>query len=128
MQKDAIMTMVEKELKAHPEIPSSELQAKVAKKHASVRKLSTRQFHARYPLRVKKRWSLEKGGSKAKRRVIRRKAAAARPARKPAVKACRDQTREILVRFADELLQMRDPSFTTVLSRVDHYASLVEGK
>ena len=65
MAQDPVMVMVEKELKAQPDMSSSELHAKVAKKHSAIGKLSTRQFHARYPLRVKKRWSLESGGSNA---------------------------------------------------------------
>ena len=118
MSKDAIMTMVERELKAHPDITSSDLHKKVAKKHAAAGKLTVRQFHARYPLRVKKRWSLERGTAKTAKR---RKAAT------PRTRATRKQAsthgvRDLLVQFADELLQMKDPSFTQVLSRVDHYA------
>ena len=130
MAKDAIMTMVERELRARPDIASSELHAKVSKKHAGARKLSTRQFHARYPLRVKKRWSLEQGGGKRRKASAKSSKSRATRRRMPSVRSRRapEGTRELLVQFADELLDMRDPSFRQVLSRVDHYADLLGGR
>ena len=126
MAQDPVMSMVERALKAQPDIPSSELHAKVAKKHAAIGKLSTRQFHARYPLRVKKRWSLESGGGTAGRRAKAQKKS--RPSRRARKAQTVEGTRDLLVQFATELLSRPDASFTSVLAKVDKYAELLEGR
>ena len=124
MAKDAIMAMVVRQLEAHPDISSSDLHKKVAKKHSAIAELSVRQFHARYPLRVKKRWSLENGTGKTAKPSGATPGLSG-PRRRPQAP---HGPRELLVQFADELLQMKDPSFTEVLSRVDYYAEQIKGR
>lgn len=112
MTDDAILKMVERELKKQPNISSSDLYEKVAKRHKSVQALNTRQFHARYPLRVKRK--LAAGRSKTQKRSQRRSTAAA---------ARSNTARDVLLEFAQELLDIgASAPFTEVLEKVDRYA------
>jgi len=119
MTDDAVLKMVERELKKQPDISSSDLYEKVAKKHESVQKLSTRQFHARYPLRVKRKMAA--GRPKPRKRTVRRKRSAPRAAAARAT-----APRDVLLEFAQELLDMgADAPFTEVLEKVDRYAGRI---
>ena len=124
MSQDPVMAMVEKELRATPDISSAELHQKVTKKHAQVGELTTRQFHARYPLRVKKKWSLEHGTTKKRDSSKGNRRRAPRQKKTPGA----DSTRDLLVKFAGELLQQPNASFTTVMDKVDKYAVLLDEK
>lgn len=67
---DRVMAMVEKELRANPDISNDDLRSKAEKVDGSVSKLSSRQFNARYPLQVKRKLAPKKrrkrgGGRKA---------------------------------------------------------------
>ncbi|MBI4521309.1 MAG: hypothetical protein HY701_10755 [Gemmatimonadetes bacterium] len=68
---DKVMAMVERELKADPKVSVADLMAKAKKLDSSVARLSTRQFHAIYPLQIKRRRA---------RRTRRGRAAGARAA------------------------------------------------
>lgn len=120
MTDEAVLKMVERELKKQPDMSSSDLYEKVAKKHDSVKELSTRQFHARYPLRVKRKMA---GPTKRKSRTRAARTRTAPKRRTPVRPRGSEQTRDVLLQFAQELVGMGgEPSFTDVLSRVDHYA------
>ena len=128
-----VMEMVERALESDPGVGSSDLFERAKKRFPSVGDLSIRQFHARYPLQVKRRRSRDAEASPAKaapRRSLRgRKRASAttesssrpargRPRRRPAMTEAaprstanstsnaphaRDRVRAILLSFATEL-------------------------
>lgn len=56
-----IFSMIEETLSEDPEISNAELQEKAAEIEPSIADLSTRSFHARYPLQVKRRMSADRG-------------------------------------------------------------------
>lgn len=49
-----VMEMVQRELKKKPDTPTTKLYEKAKTVDAAIGKLSVRQFHARYPLQVKR--------------------------------------------------------------------------
>jgi hypothetical protein len=73
---ERVMDMVRREIEKNPSIPSQELFEKAKKMDSSMKRLTIRQFHATYPLQVKR---LSKG---ARRRGRPRKAAAAAPVKR----------------------------------------------
>ena len=94
-----IMAMVEAELEKNPEATATELHEKAKTLSAGARKLSLRQFHARYPLQVKrrkagKRTGRKGGASGARTRGRRRKGGKA---------DARDAVRKVLMDFATDL-------------------------
>jgi hypothetical protein len=60
---DRVMAMVEKEVRKNPGVNSSDLFEKAKSLAAGLGELTLRQFHARYPLQVKRRMALARGGS-----------------------------------------------------------------
>lgn len=137
-----VMQMVEKALEKEPGVGSSDLFERVKKKHPGVADLSVRQFHARYPLQVKRRKAASSGsGSTAKsggRRSTRKKAAAEaapRPPRRSRRKAAapstegrssRDAVRAIILAFATELASAEAKAdVVKVLAGTDQYVDQV---
>lgn len=132
---DKVMAAVESALKKDPNATVDDLFAMAKGINSSVGKLSKRQFHARYPLQVKRR----SGGSakpKAKKKAAPKKAAAekaaaprrARPkarARKaaPAETApARDSVRAIFLRFASDFAAAEArKDVVKVVAGVDRY-------
>lgn len=60
---DRVMAMVEKEVRKNPGVNSSDLFEKAKNLAAGLGELTLRQFHARYPLQVKRRMALARSGS-----------------------------------------------------------------
>ena len=89
-----VMSMVEAALKKNPDASSQELYDQIRKKKRSIGRLTLRQFHAKYPLQVKRRKGVAKrarararaGGTAAKSKA--RKA----PARKKSTRTTRRST------------------------------------
>ncbi len=141
------MAMVERELEKNPDLGSSDLFEKVKAKHASVADLSVRQFHARYPLQVKRRKGAAAGSKKrsaskkksstkaAPRKRSAKKSApkktATRRSRKrtpapPAPRNTREAVRGALMRFATELASVEAKAdVVKVLAGVDRYVDEV---
>lgn len=97
---DDVMKMVERELDRDPDISNEALYEKARKVDGSIADLTLRQFHARYPLQVKRRRAAASGRSK------KRKAGSGRRRSKksaPASGADREAVREILLRLAREV-------------------------
>lgn len=127
-----VMAMVEAELEKEPGIDNSTLQDRVKSKFPHIGKLTLRQFHARYPLQIKRRKSRnkakkEKKASKPKTRARsskRARTAKAKPAQ-PAQAASgggRDAVRQVLLGFAADLSAADDRSqVVKVLANVDGY-------
>lgn len=141
-----VMDMVEKALEKDPGVGSSDLFERVKKKHPGVADLSVRQFHARYPLQVKRRKAAAGSGSAKKtggRRPAAKKRAAAesapRAARKtrgrnkaaPAAapvggRTSRDAVRAIILDFATELASAdAKADVVKVLAGADQYVDQV---
>ena len=82
-----VMAMVEAELEKNPEVTVDELFAKAKKGNRAIARLSKRQFHARYPLQVKRR----KGGAKksTKAKTATKAAPKSKARRRPAAKKAR---------------------------------------
>ncbi|MEJ2538386.1 MAG: hypothetical protein P8188_00155 [Gemmatimonadota bacterium] len=109
------MSYVESELKKSPDISTNELFDKAKKEFPSAKKLTVRQFHARYPLQVKRRMSLAKGGGRRKspRKRVRRTAR-------------RESVRAALLRFATDLTAAEERrDLVKVLADVDRYVDEV---
>jgi len=105
-----LMAFVEAELKKTPDVSTNELFEKAKKKHPTAKELSVRQFHARYPLQVKRRMSLAKGGGRRKPRRRTRRAAR------------REAVRDALLRFASDLSAAEErKDLVKLLAEVDKY-------
>lgn len=65
--------MVEAELKKNPKVSNEALFEKAQKIDKAVGKLTIRQFHARYPLQVKRRKAIKAGGGRRKGGTTRRR-------------------------------------------------------
>jgi hypothetical protein len=112
-----LMSFVETALKKSPDLSTNELFEQAKKKYPSAKKLSVRQFHARYPLQVKRRMSL------AKAKPTRKKPAAPRPRNRP---VRRDAIRGALLRFASDLSAAQERhDLVKVLANVDQYVDEV---
>lgn len=110
---EKLMSFVETALQKSPDRSTNDLFEEAKKKFPSAKKLSVRQFHARYPLQVKRRMSLAKGGGTKK---------AARPRRRAPKPARRDAVRDALLRFATELSAAQErQDVVKVLANVDRY-------
>lgn len=115
-----LMAFVEGALKRSPDLSTNELFERAKKKFPSAKKLSVRQFHARYPLQVKRRASLAK---KPKSSPRKKPAAAARPRKRP---VRRDAVRGALLRFASDLSAAQERhDLVKVLADVDKYVDEV---
>ena len=120
-----IMAWTEKRLKSNPDLSSTDLFEAAKEKFPMVkRSMNLRQFHATYPLQVRRR--LSGGGRK------RRAAAATMPVRAPQ-KTSRgrpqrsnangnDAMRSLLLDFAREVRQDRSNDLETLFAQVDRYA------
>lgn len=119
---DSVMDLVRTELRKNPDIKSGDLYEIAKKASPAVGKLSVRQFHARYPLQIKRdqAFAADGGASKpakkarksaAKKstgRKTRRKATAAPQASVASAPAVgqgpdRDAVRAVFMRFAADL-------------------------
>lgn len=117
-----LMTFVEEEMKKDPGISTSDLFEKAKAAMAAARDLTVREFHARYPLQVKRRASLAAGGGKRRRRAPARRS---RKASKPAPLA-RDAVRAAMLKFAMDLSAAEArKDLVKVLARVDEYVDEV---
>jgi hypothetical protein len=96
---DRVMSMVESELKKKSDVSNETLYEKAKKIDGSIGDLTLRQFHARYPLQVKRRSALS-----GKRRKGRRKSTAATRRKVAAApEDGRQAVRDVLLRFARDV-------------------------
>lgn len=126
---ERIMEYVERELKENPEVTNATLLKGARKISRTVSRLSARQFHAKYPLQVKRRGaSGTKRVAKAKpTRRVRRVRVTRAPRTTPAVAkqtGNRDAVRNVLMRFAKDLTAADSQTETIeVLANLDQYAA-----
>lgn len=119
---DQVMELVRSELKKNPDIKSGDLFEIAKKSVPSVGKLSVRQFHARYPLQIKRDQAFASGGSSsgtsaktrrkrgARKATGRKKSRTSAPAQSTAAASGtagngpdRDAVRAVFMRFAADL-------------------------
>jgi hypothetical protein len=105
---EKVMKMVEQELVKNPEASVDELFDKAKGMNKGFARMTRRQFHARYPLQVKRKKGGRRKGRKGKK--AGRKAAAAKgvrgrgPGRPRAARGDgRDALRQIFLRFAQDV-------------------------
>ena len=135
---DKVMQFIEKELKINPKATAKELQQKAKAVSEAVGKLSVRQFHAKYPLQVRRKLAPKKprrAAAKKPRRAAAKKprrAAAKRPSRAaPKARAARGQVnreaiRNTLMTFAKDVSAAEGKSETiAVLGKLDNYIDAI---
>ncbi len=119
---DKVMQLIEKELKKNPKATAKELQQKAKAVSASVGKLSVRQFHAKYPLQVRRKLAPKKPRRAAPKKP-RRAAPKARAARG---QVNREAVRNTLMTFAQDLSAAQGKSETiAVLRKLDNYIDAI---
>lgn len=138
---EKVMEFVESELKQDSDFATKDLFERAKARFNSIKDLSVRQFHARYPLQVKRRMSLaeadkdsgnkKKKSPKKRSRTIRRprgsKAAAATAATAPtSPNGDREAVRKALLQFASDLSAAEErKDLVKVLADVDRYVDKV---
>jgi hypothetical protein len=118
---DKVMALVEQELAKNADATVDDLFEKARAVDKSVGKLTKRQFHARYPLQVKRR---EGGKSKSRRRLtVRKKARAAKPSE---MSANREAVRTTLMAFASDMASAEQrKDLVQFLAGIDKYVDAV---
>ncbi len=147
---DKVMQFIEKELKINPKATAKELQQKAKAVSEAVGKLSVRQFHAKYPLQIRRKLAPKKprrAAPKAKaapkkprraapkkpRRAAPKARAAPKKPRSAAPKATaargqvnREAIRDTLMTFAKDLSDAEGKSETiAVLRKLDNYIDAI---
>lgn len=116
---EKLMSFVETALEESPDRSTNDLFEEAKKKFPSAKKLSVRQFHARYPLQVKRRKSLAAKGAAPAKKAPRPKSRSRKPVR-------RDAVRDALLSFATDLSAAEErPDLVKVLANVDRYVDAV---
>lgn len=129
---EKVMEMVRKELDADPDAENKDLYRKAEKLDASIGDLSLRQFHARYPLQVKRKRAAKKRSSKSSarktggKRTSKKKKKRTRKAAKGAVD--RQSIRSTLLQFARDVSAADGKAeMIDLLGNVDDYVEDVVG-
>lgn len=115
---EKIMAFVEKELKKNPKASATELYEKARKVSRNVAKLNVRQFHAKYPLQVK-------------RKLARKKPRKPRTKKQPAATTAapasdREAIRKILLDFAKDIAGAQEQTqMIDVMAKLDRYVDRI---
>jgi hypothetical protein len=116
-----VMAMVEAAIAADPDSPISDLHERAGEISPDVGRLSVRQFHARYPLQIKRKRN--RGESRPKR------PRAVTPGTSSTQRASgidRDSVRQTLLQFASDLENAEQrKDLVRVLANIDHYVDRV---
>lgn len=120
-RKDEIMSMVRDELKKDPDIENKALYAKAKKIDPAVDDLTLRQFHARYPLQVKRKMAQKRDGG-------RKRTTSGKARKSGGGSVDREAVRSVLLRFARDVSAAEGKAeMIDVLSSVDDYVDDVVG-
>lgn len=124
--KDDVMKMVRRELKKNPDIENKELFAKATEIDDSIEDLTLRQFHARYPLQVKRQKAQASGGGRKKKSKSKAKSRAAAGGGGRSGGVDRDKVRGTLLRFAKEVSAASGKAeMVDLIANVDDYVEEV---
>lgn len=120
--KDKVMDMVRNELEKNPDAENKDLYEKATKVDGSIGDLTLRQFHARYPLQVKRQKAQKKRGGKRKK-----KASSSTRRRDKRTSVDRQKVRDTLLQFAKDVSAAEGEAATLidVLEDVDRYVEQV---
>lgn len=123
-----VMSMVRKELDKDPDVETGTLFEKAKGIDSSLKDLSLRQFHARYPLQVKRKMSSAKGRKKKRRKSGKKKQRKSRGRARSAAAssdengASREAVRDGLLTFARDVAAAEGKAdLIGVLTSVDDY-------
>jgi len=128
---EKVMEMVRKELEASPDASTTELHEKAKKVDPAMKDLSVRQFHARYPLQVKRKKSLAEGGGRRKKKNKRGRTSGSGSARagRRSGASSQSEIHGVLVEFAKEISAANDRGPTAmldVISNLDGWVARIE--
>jgi hypothetical protein len=114
---ERVMKMVEQALARNPDAPGDELYERAKKMNGGIARMSRRQFHARYPLQVKRRL----GGRR--RRKAGGKQVVAVAARGGRGNGNREAVRQVFLRFAQDVASASETpgGLVKVILSVDRY-------
>ena len=116
---DKVMDAVERELKKNPDASVDELQAMATKINKSMAELTKRQFHARYPLQVKRKMSPSKPRKKTRKTTRSTKKTAGSEGQRAKVRA-------VLLKLAAELAAAEERAAAVrVVAGIDSYVDEV---
>ena len=129
---DDVMSMVRTELEKDPDVENKVLFEKATEIDDSIGDLSLRQFHARYPLQVKRQKAQAKGGRKKSSKASSAKRGRGSGRSKGAT-LDRDRVRGTLLEFAKEVSAASGKAemidlITNVDRYVDEVAKAVDGR
>lgn len=117
--KDKVMELVERRLAKQPDLETSELYEEAKKADPAIGDLTLRQFHARYPLQVKRRQAAARGGGRRRSKARRRRREAALD---------RSAVRQSLLRFAQDISAAEGKAdVIDVLANIDRYVDEIAG-
>ena len=125
---EKVMRMVEQELTKNPDASVDELFEKAKGLNSGVTRMTRRQFHARYPLQVKRKRGAGKRGRKGRKGG--RKATAAAPGRRGRGRGLRraaggdgrEGVRQVFLRFAQDVAAADTPgALVKLILNVDRY-------
>lgn len=121
--KDKVMDMVRKELDENPDAENRELYEKATKVDGSIADLTLRQFHARYPLQVKRQKAQKSGGGSRKKRSSSGRGGGSGNG----ADVNRDKVRATLLQFAKDVssAEGQASALIDVLENVDDYVDQV---
>lgn len=123
-KEEKVMALMEAELAKDPGAATGDLFEKAKAIDPAVGKMSLRQFHARYPLQIKRRRnkSAPAGSGRSSRRKGGRKASAAPRRRRAQGGTPNASVRDVFIRFAEDLTAAEDRRhLVKVLANVDRY-------
>lgn len=127
--KDEVMEMVREELDRNPDVENKDLYEKATEVDSSISDLTLRQFHARYPLQVKRQKAQKSGGGKKTKATTRAKTASGGGSRGGGTGSGvdRDRIRATLLQFAKDVsaAEGQASSLIDVLDSVDDYVDQV---
>ena len=119
---DKVMQFVERELKKNPQVSNQDLFKGAKKINRAVARLTPRQFHAKYPLQVKRK----KASGRTRRKTTRSAAASRSVGRRTSTRAVENTegVRKVMLRFAKDLSSADSQTQTIeVLSNMDRYVA-----
>lgn len=106
-----VMELVDREIRKNPDVETGELYEKARKVDEGIGELTLRQFHARYPLQVKRKLAPRKPR---------------RPRRRRKAEADRQAIRDVLLRFARDVTAAEGSAeLIDALAAVDDYVDEV---
>ena len=124
---EKVMRMVEQELGKNPDASVDELFDKAKGLNSGIARLTRRQFHARYPLQVKRKAGAGRRGRKGRkggRKVTVVKATRGRGPGRPRARGGdgRDAVRMVFLRFAQDVAAADTPAaLVKLILNVDRY-------